>query len=720
MILFKLAIGNIKKYYKHYIVVTLITFLSCTGVLTYLFSYENNYNYQKQETINKYGSWYGSSKDIGECAKSVQQTIHDQNLNAGFVYNDTTYHGYTVGSISDQMYDLARITILQGNAPSSENEIMVSESYAQNENVNIKDIVKINNTTFTISAIYSTKNDFIPDIINTLNVGSIDLYTDSLIVTDMNSSIGTFKYTVEDEHGNKTTQVLYCEMNENGYNADTTFSTMYFVNDIYIFVIEALLIAGFILVALTNTSLKRRNQEFALFRGIGMTSIQLFMMVFIENALIVLFSIIGGSIASVFATKFYINIYKGIHNFNVSVSPISMMIYALMLGMIILIISIIPAFNSAKQPLSGYFGEGKFKYFQVHYKKLKTQTKLRLAKRELSVNNKMTIVYLIFSFIVMFYCLTFVYKGHVESRTFENNQHHFGRNQNNGGNYYGTTPLVDVNTALINLNENTISTKYISDVYCSKGEIVNIGEYTNELTIIDGEVPKELEVVVGDNYEDIHIGDQLIINDTEYTVSGIVSNTLSNTVDAYINHINEDEMTGYAFNIHYTDYDTSVELEEALAKLATNYNNKFTFTNDNAYYHRNGSGSTEVNFDDYCVDLKYVIVPIILGIIICFILNMNDIMNNIKDYAAYQLIGMSKKELVLKQWCKAVVMTGYNIVFMIAIILMLVASFNVDYFPILQLLLIIIGYFVAFSVIYVAPSFVILKTNMLEMVKTVD
>ena len=67
--------------------------------------------------------------------------------------------------------------------------------------------------------------------------------------------------------------------------------------DLFI-LLQVLLITSFVLITFTSASLKQRVQEFALMRGIGMTTRQLILMSFYENVLCLIIAIMIGTLLS--------------------------------------------------------------------------------------------------------------------------------------------------------------------------------------------------------------------------------------------------------------------------------------------------------------------------------------------------------------------------------------------------------------------------------------
>ena len=136
-------------------------------------------------------------------------------------------------------------------------------------------------------------------------------------------------------------------------------------------------------------------KEMALYRGIGMTTNQLMMMVMQENILISFLSILIGLLIGVCVSLGYLYLQsKTYHTFIYQISFKEILFLVLVLMSCIFITVLIPIYSSSKNALAGTFDSKKFNYIQVRYKKLKKQTLASLATRELWANKRMNILFL--------------------------------------------------------------------------------------------------------------------------------------------------------------------------------------------------------------------------------------------------------------------------------------------------------------------------------------
>lgn len=152
---------------------------------------------------------------------------------------------------------------------------------------------------------------------------------------------------------------------------------------------EFMMITLFALFALTSSSLKKRMKEMALYRGIGMTTRQLMLMVIQENMVLSFLAIASGLLMGIFISLSYLYFQSKIyHTLIYTISLKNTLLLILMIISCIFMTIIIPIYSSSKNALSGTFDGKKFNYIQVRYKKLKKQTLASLATRELWTNKE--------------------------------------------------------------------------------------------------------------------------------------------------------------------------------------------------------------------------------------------------------------------------------------------------------------------------------------------
>ena len=170
---------------------------------------------------------------------------------------------------------------------------------------------------------------------------------------------------------------------------------------------EALILTIYILIVLNSTSLNRRNKEFALLRGIGMTSKQLFSMIVYEMSYTLIVSLFIAFLlsfgVSYLGTLICYKLY-GYFIYNINIGQL--LIYTILLFFSIFVSMLYPIHASCRTALSGSFEGTKFKKIQIRYRQLKYQNKWRLALRDLSVQKNITISLLVIFFVSIILIIT--------------------------------------------------------------------------------------------------------------------------------------------------------------------------------------------------------------------------------------------------------------------------------------------------------------------------
>lgn len=107
------------------------------------------------------------------------------------------------------------------------------------------------------------------------------------------------------------------------------------------------------------------------------------------------------------------------------------------------------------------------------------------------------------------------------------------------------------------------------------------------------------------------------------------------------------------------------------------------------------------------------IVPVIIGMVVCFFLTLNTMLNTIKDYALFNLIGMTKGSLLERQFWMAFIMSLRSYIFFGCYYMMLIIGFSKMLQP-LQLLGGALVIFAFYLIVYCVPMIYILNTDLLE------
>ena len=104
----------------------------------------------------------------------------------------------------------------------------------------------------------------------------------------------------------------------------------------------------------------------------------------------------------------------------------------------------------------------------------------------------------------------------------------------------------------------------------------------------------------------------------------------------------------YDFRIYYEE---ESEGEEIVNKYVEKYG--FKPISSNSYFEAPPPPEDLLN-----ISPKLLILPVLVGFIFIYYLNKNHMINNSQDIALSKLIGMTNKEIMLKQLYKVLILTG--------------------------------------------------------------
>lgn len=765
--LYQLAYRNIKKHKKHY--TFMITFIFFITIFFHCFTIvqESSYLARKQYNEERYGTWFMSV----EFTQETQEVIVDKmkrNPNKirygrwndqGKVENDAK-----VGYLSDELYDLCHIPLVQGRQPQKENEIMLDKTYFQNNKYQLNQKIQLSlngkSKSYHIVGVVEKSQDIFPDI-----------YTDY-------KSLGTpyfvFDQNISVIHSTENTDYMdisgfiipITSYNEFGYNHNPELEKYDLTITNTLTLIESMLISMIVLYALTSTSLKRRTKEFTLLRGIGMTTKQLIIMLFYENVISSFISVFIATILSLlisYGIVYIISFQTGIFIFQYHITNIILNVGIILLCTITS--SLYPAFQSAKTALSGSFDSYQFRYIQIRYKKLKKQNVWHLALREMRAYKRMTIFLFIVFGLCSYMIITQTMPKYAENitKTFKNKSISWKVESWREGYKNIIGKLSENNLGEKNkiyFNDCNVEIKYKNDSYIPTGEIHISGSIfqlsDNSLFddySIQGRLPQNKnEVFVippisldelqrsEDNGVDtstwkslgeLTLGTRLTLGDNEIEVVGVcLPSQVIKFKDTYnlmvINNIYKypsglyvlPELYNESVNkkedcIFYQEfYETEEQLNEIIEKLIHCGIDWYSIK-DKIVYSRDIESLYVADFIQ-AIPMSTLISGIIISVIICYFLNKNETMNNMNDYALYRLIGMTKKDMLKKQLCKALVMSMS--IFGFEVFWILIYSMFLDVFvdPYREMIVSIIGTFILSICVYCLPLVSLLKNNAID------
>ena len=395
--LLQLAYQNIRKYKNHYRFVVVFVFCVSLFLLTIMLSFGNYYLVKKTYNQDQYGKWYCMAMVIEEKPYALEDYLKnlDHNIEYGYLYKQGyDRHGYEIASVTNHLYNFCKLNLISGKYPHQDHEVMISRRYLEqfDYHINQKISLSIHDAEYQdyiIVGIMETKNAQMPDIYTSLQQGQ------KCIVADR-------EIPMIDEDDLK---IDYGFINPYGYSANENVAQYDLNSHQMVIFVETFCLVVFALASSTSISLKRRSQEFALLRGIGMTTRQLVIMVLNEMILTSFISIMLANIASLGTVYLVMRYFEQQFGYFICHYSLGTIVFCTSLLLLCtLSVTLYPIYQSAKHSLSGAFDSQIFQYIQVRYRHLKYQKKWRLALRELKVYKKMTLSLILIFSVLMIYC----------------------------------------------------------------------------------------------------------------------------------------------------------------------------------------------------------------------------------------------------------------------------------------------------------------------------
>lgn len=130
--LHQLACRNIKKYKQQYFLISILIFLMAIVVMTCAICQDNYYEVMKTYNQEIYGKWYycaelSNNEDLEAIEEYIALYIHPPVCYGyGFYYWDDEI-SLNIGCMSDEVYDLCRLDLIEGQYPQNDQEIMINE-----------------------------------------------------------------------------------------------------------------------------------------------------------------------------------------------------------------------------------------------------------------------------------------------------------------------------------------------------------------------------------------------------------------------------------------------------------------------------------------------------------------------------------------------------------------------------------------------------------------
>ena len=762
--LYQLAYRNIQKYKRQYLFIFIVTLLLSSFFMSFITVWSNQYEVEKLYNQENYGNWYiNFSAKISEKEKLENCFKQTSSVQYGYIYIQGYLDQYLIGSVDESLYDLCQLRLTQGNYPQKDNEIMVSDYYFENEKASIGDTVNLTimnqeeHEYKIVGVIHNSQDSYFPQIYTELKQGDY-------LEVFCNQEVNMDNVSVWDK-----------KVNPLGYSANSQIES-YAVNIELILVLsEGLVLTIFVLWALASSSLKRRSQEFALLRGIGMTNRQLMLMVIYEMTSIVMIGITLGIILSFgFSYLYMLFLEKQLGYFVYHLNGLLLFNSFLILLSCLILSMIYPVFHSSKIALSGAFEGQNFQYIQIRYRRLKYQKRWRLALREMKANKRLAIVlFILFGMLSIYYAGIFIDPNNQYSKNNSRNQF--------DSLYYITIRGPDLEEEMVDvlkssrlphgtlyyshyLDETLVTwemtaghTSFMADLQI-EGDILRLDnkEWIKNSNI-EGKLPKNKnEILINDTnidfttfqgfggsngkpIENTRVGDRMVLNDTTYTVVGVVhpNETIKNNeiYDLYympeslfyvlpetFNEIGDSNKSHNEYRL-YCQPKEGIYYKQVLRYLGIKAGYEFNIHDKNVGVQSRYSLSDSNDILEMESLLDHInpyllIIPFIVGLIFCYFLNKNHIMNHVNNYRLYHLIGMTKKELLRKEIDKALILSLYILLFECFWIVAFYAYYQIfNSIPIKEFLLSVVIIVFVNVFIYCVPFYRLLKKDTLKILE---
>lgn len=748
--LYQLAYRNIKKYRKYYILVCVLIFMTSLFYNTFMITQKSYFQVNRRYNEEKYGYWYvsGTIEDpIGfdRIAKTYEHDDNDRFLYAYLYDQGKTISGLRVGYVTKNFYNVCGNKIIQGDLPKNKNEIAITKEvfeengYHLNQTIHMESKISEDTQFQIVGVIQNSQEEYFPDI-----------YT---AIDNQYESIHIFSDREIDHSDQHEYMISIQDTNKYSYNHAPTYAGYLESQMNLAFLLEGILLITIVLIALTSISLKKRTQEFALLRGIGMTTRQMILMTLYEYMLCTFIAAILGAMVSIgisYAIMIYIESQKNFLIWMISFEDLC--IYTLSVIGCIFIALLYPISNSSKQALSGTFEGKRFQYIQIRYRKLQFQNKWRLALRELKTNKKIHLFLIIilsfhFSLILMNQVIN-SYNNDLDALNNEvtivqYNNAYFTVEVNSQEDYHLIHQLAfDKTMDVKQKNQVDVQSYYWGNGYINSVVTTPL-ENIEELSI-QGRLPmNDHEVLICQNTQfnkktaedstevfDLHLNDKLQLGDDNVEIVGIlkpldeVEDSLfqlypfSNGPSLYVmpslyQNLQSDEevKTIQIF------YDSSQQREQYKEIIYEKSMSLYETIRDNGLleFYNGMKYTEEIYLNSYILIMTFIVCTLL-----CYVFNKYEMENRRGDYCLYQLIGMTKKDIFKKQICKGIIVFG--IIEVISLLMLGLECLYLGYWimPISSFLYLTEIIFVICIIVYGLPLRYVLTDNPLDGFHQVD
>lgn len=780
--LYRLAYRNIVKYKKHYIFVSLIIIFISVFYSTYSIVQTSYFQVSRLWNEQEYGSWYfyGQIAELEKFDKVAYQYEDKNGFEYAYLFDQgKTENEWRVSYADQSFFELCQIRLVEGQFPQNEDEIMISEELKEDYQLN--QILEIRTSSIEerelkiVGIVHNSQERYFSDIYTNIP----DKYETTTIFSDRNLAVrkeNMGDYYVLDislphftEHYSGTVIDVeldtdnHWEHNPYGYNHNESMANFQEKQTDLFILLQVLLITSFVLITFTSASLKQRVQEFALMRGIGMTTRQLILMSFYENVLCLIIAIMIGTLLSpLISYIIMLGVDSLLGYFAFILSSQQLFVNGVIILICMSITLLYPISKSSKRALSGTFDSYTFQYIQVRYRNLHYQNKWRLAWRELKTNKKMhfflIIVLCFHTGLFLINTIITTYNELSQEESLENYTT-VEYEKTKRLSIFGEYDLSSLNIP------NTYYTYVKSDIPC---QYENQDVFLNQVFTCDQEIIEKSDIkgrkpvndyealIVGDispyhleenvsegeiqtvhtNMDRLLIGDTLVLNNQEIEIVGSIEP--ADTIETRTWY-GDDYYEGYYTAIDYGIYISSPLYQKIKDGYESEYINIF-YEDDNErnlyiqnieklypellgnieiqdhyiFGFSNLNSAPETFFNSYVLCGSFVIC-----IFLCSFMNKNEMVSRKNDYALMQLIGMTKKDLLIKQLLKGfiifIIITCFNL------LLIALECFYLRYFlfPYVEFIIVSMITLIVCFIVYSFPLLTILKKKPLDnLIKT--
>lgn len=714
--IFQLAYRQVKIHKSQYLFMCIFIFVMTLAFHTYIIGTQSYHQMHKVYNEKYYGSWYIKYNVQKVEFDLLKEEIADnQDIEYHFMYMlGQTDDGFNIGFGDEGFYDFCAITLKEGHFPLQDNEIVVSDdlSYKINDLVEVdilgtkkmKVVGIVHNSQNLFCDIYTLPQDDYEEVI---------MYCDSLY--DSPQSLVPFHDS------------YYIEENANvyGYNHNEAWNDFYTISaNLGVFLQAGLLIAVS-LIALTTTLLKRRVKEFALLRGIGMTTKQLFLMEMYEIALCSVLSILSATLLAPllsYLIVYYISLSQECFIYVFSLP--TYLFYTFILFLSVLCFFIYPARKSSSQALNGTFDHAQFKYFDVRINQFKYLYKWRIAWREWKTHKKMNILFIVLICLCSVPLLiNQIIRGYKEEMIQPESYIYDCKNTY----YFEVEGDINQLKQIEQLDFPEIDKySYQNAAYespsssSSSSQMTKLNDELMKKAQIEGTYPQKENEVLVNEYANIAIGDTVKIENHDFYVTGIVqSYTIegdrSNDYNSFDYQLINGEifMTKEAFDKMFSSshpvlciwYDDFEERDQYLQMIEDNDIGGISIYDMGLKEFTRYNGSIEEI--PLLVDNEMMIVGLIMFFILCYYLNKNYLINHQRDYMMMRIVGMTKREMLIKEVEKGFYSFVIINIMNITLILLVESYLQIVYIPIVEFLVMSFICLGICVVIYMMPLYVL-------------